>query len=202
MYTLYYSPGACSIVTQVVLHELEQDVTIIDVNNMADFKSINPVQTVPVLVDGDKTLREGVAILLHLLNKHPNQLLAASGDARQQGIQDVLFANATMHPAYGTLFFVAKTITDDEVKQTAFNAAAEHINHLWEVVESELEGKTFLGGDEPSAADIMLAVYAIWGAYFPVDITFGAKTAAMLSAVQAMSNFVRTIEAQKAKTAA
>ena len=52
MYTLYYSPGACSVATQVVLHELQQDVKIIDVQQLDNFKAINPVGTVPTLVDG------------------------------------------------------------------------------------------------------------------------------------------------------
>ena len=41
-------------------------------------------------------LREGVAILLHLLNKHENSMLPTSGAPRQQAIQDIMFANATM----------------------------------------------------------------------------------------------------------
>ncbi|HBY86796.1 MAG TPA: glutathione S-transferase, partial [Colwellia sp.] len=70
MYTLYYSKGACSAATQVVLRELGQEVTIIDVQQLNNFKTINPVGAVPVLVDGDKTLTEGAAIMLYILNKH------------------------------------------------------------------------------------------------------------------------------------
>ena len=95
MYTLYYLPGACSLATQVVLHELNQAVDIVDIQQLSDFSDINPVATVPVLIDGESTLREGAAILLYLLNKHPSHMLPTSGTDREQAIENILFANAT-----------------------------------------------------------------------------------------------------------
>ena len=147
MYTLYYLPDACSLATQVVLHALGQDVDIVDIQQLSDFTAINPVGSVPVLVDGDNTLREGAAILLYLLNKHQSHMLPNSGAGREQAIQDILFANATMHPAYGRLFFIAQHIKDENAKQMAFTAAAKAISKLWLVVEQQLAGQVFLGGD-------------------------------------------------------
>ena len=176
MYVLYYSQGACSVATQVVLRELGQEVKLIDVQQIDNFKAINPVASVPVLIDGDDTLTEGAAIMLHLLTKHKNALFPEKASERQQAIQDIMFANATMHPAYSRLFFLAQNINDEFVKQATLNKAAESINLLWQVIESQLTDKVFLGGDSPSAADIMLSVYSRWGAYFPVDIIIGEKT--------------------------
>jgi len=198
MYTLYYSQGACSVATQVVLRELGQDVKIIDVQKVDNFKTINPVGSVPVLIDGDKTLTEGAAIMLHILNKHKSSFFPDNDNDRQQVIQDIMFANATMHPAYGRLFFLAQNIGDEKVKQETLEKAAESINDLWQVVENQLANKSFLGGDSPSAADIMLAVYSRWGAYFPVDVIFGEKTSNMLNTVQAMSSFIETDKAEQA----
>jgi len=196
MYVLYYSQGACSVATQVVLRELGQEVKLIDVQQIDNFKAINPVASVPVLIDGDDTLTEGAAIMLHLLTKHKNALFPEKASERQQAIQDIMFANATMHPAYSRLFFLAQNINDEFVKQATLNKAAESINLLWHVIESQLTDKVFLGGDSPSAADIMLSVYSRWGAYFPVDIIIGEKTTQMLNAVQAMASFKLTDEAE------
>ena len=197
MYTLYYSQGACSVATQVVLRQLGQEVNIIDVQQLTDFKAINPIGAVPVLVDDNNTLTEGAAIMLHLLNKHKSDLFPEDEKARQIAIQDIMFANATMHPAYGRLFFLSQNVSDEKVKQETLNTAADSINQLWQVIEKQLVNKEFLGGDTPSAADIMLAVYSRWGAYFPVDIIFGEKTTKMLNAVQAMPNFIKTDEAEQ-----
>jgi glutathione S-transferase len=200
VYTLYYSQGACSVAIQVVLRELGQDLNIIDVSKLKNFKDINPVGSVPVLVDGNNILTEGAAIMLHIINKHKSSLFPESENDRQHVIQNIMFANATMHPAYSKLFFLEQNVSDMKTKQAALNAAAKSINQLWQVVEKQLKDKTFLGGDSPSPADIMLAVYSRWGAYFPVDITFGVKTSKMLSAVKAMPNFIKTDEAELAES--
>ncbi len=198
MYTLYYSKGACSAATQVVLRELGQEVTIIDVQQLNNFKTINPVGAVPVLVDGDKTLTEGAAIMLHILNKHDSTLFPVNESDRQLAIQDIMFANASMHPAYSKLFFLAQHVNDEKVKQEALNSAAKAINQLWQVIEDKLTTNKFLGGDTPSAADIMLAVYSRWGDYFPVDIILGEKTTSMLNAIQTMPSFIKTDQAEQA----
>jgi len=202
MYTLYYFPDACSLATQVVLNELDQPVEIIDVQQVDDFKAINPVGTVPVLMDNSNTLREGAAVILYLLNKHQNTMLPATGAPREQAIQDIMFANATMHPTYSRLFFIAQNITDEKTKQTAFEAAAQDISNLWQVVEQQLEKQKFLGGDQPSAADIMLTVYSRWGASFPVEIQMGPNTQKMLEAVLEMPSFQRALTAEQKQSAA
>ncbi len=204
MYTLYYFPDACSLATQVVLHELDQNVEIIDVQKVEDFSAVNPVATVPLLVNNETGVsrREGAAIILQLLNKHENTMLPASGDKRDQAIQDIMFANATMHPAYSRLFFNAQHISDEAAQKKAFEAAAVAINSLWQVVEDQLATQKFLGGDKPSAADIMLTVYSRWGGSFPVDIQMGPNTQKMLAAVLEMPSFVRALAAEKKQSAA
>ena len=201
MYTLYYLPGACSLATQVILHELDQAVEIIDKQKVDDFTSINPVGTVPVLVDNGNARREGAAVILYLLNKHQNTMLPAAGAVRDIAIQDIMFANATMHPAYSRLFFIAQNISDELAKQSAFEAAAQAVTSLWQVVEQQLANQKFLGGDQPSAADIMLTVYSRWGASFPVDILLGHNTQKMLDAVEAMPNFQRALAAEQSQSA-
>lgn len=197
MYTLYYAPGTCAIATQVILHELQQPVQIIDKSGMTDFASINPVQAVPALKDNEVILREGAAIILYLLDKHENAMLPLQGQARQTAIENIMFANATMHPAYSRLFFIAQHIADTSARQAAFQAAADEINKLWQIVENQLSSATYLQGERYSAADILLAVYANWGQYFPVDIVIGRKTMQMIDKIQALPSFSQTIAAQE-----
>ncbi len=202
MYTLYYLPGACSLATQVVLHELKQPVEIIDREQVDDFEQINPVGTVPVLLDSDSILSEGAAVMINVLEKQANHLFPEDISARRKAIQDIMFANATMHPAYGRLFFIARTESSVEAKQPFFEAAAQSINALWDVVEERLQHQPFLNGGNVSAADIMLAVYSRWGDAFPVSIKLGEKTTAMIEAVIAMPSFQRALHAESEQSAA
>ena len=100
------------------------------------------------------------------------------------------------------MFFINQNISDEKAKQSALEAAADAINLLWQVVEQQLEDKAFLGGDQPSAADIMLTVYSRWGAGYPVEIKLGLKTQKMLDAVLLMPNFERALAAENEKSAA
>lgn len=189
MYSLYHSTGACSLATLTILNELAIPVKVINVNTLTDFNTVNPVASVPALTIDDQVLTEGAAIVLYLLKKHDNDLLPSEPQARQQAIEHIMFANATMHPAYSKLFFINEHISNEDAKQQALDAAAAHINKLWRVVEDKLSQQQYLGGDQPSAADIMLAVYSSWGVYFPVAINFGERTTNMLLETRSRSSF-------------
>lgn len=196
MYKLYFLPGACSLATLAVLNELNQSVELIDRNSVKSYLDLNPVGSVPLLVDGDQSLSEGAAIMFYLLNQHENDLLPKEAGAQQLALQDIMFANATMHPAYGRLFFIAQNIDNAKGKTEAFNAAEAAINRLWQVVDNRLEGRLFLNGDQPSAADFMLAVYSQWGEYFPVDLVLGRNSERMISAIQSRDSFQKALSAE------
>ena len=147
MYKLYYMTGACSLATQIILCEINADFELVNKDSVDDFKKLNPVGTVPVLTEGNEIYTEGAAIILHLLEKHDNNLLPASGPERKVAIENLLFANATMQLAYSKLFFIAQAMTDSDAKLAAFESA-QVINNLWSVVEQKLGNNTFLGGDQ------------------------------------------------------
>jgi len=197
MYKLYFVPEACSLATQVVLRELNQAVQIINKKDVANFERINPVGTVPVLEDGESIVREGAAIMLHILEKHDNILFPSQQDQRSLAIQNILFANATMHPAYSKLFFIAQTLPDGEAKTIAFEAATKSINDLWNVVNQRLLNQKYIGGKNLSAADIMLAVYSRWGAHFPVEIQLGSRTEEMINSVLERPSFITSLNAEQ-----
>lgn len=104
MYKLYFIPGACSLATQVILRELNQPVELINRMMVKNFEQINPTGNVPVLDSGEQFLKEGAGIVLYLLDKHPNNLFPVNHQEKRAAVENILFANATMHPAYSKLF--------------------------------------------------------------------------------------------------
>lgn len=202
MYTLFYSPDACSLATQVVLRELDQPFHLVHKDRADDFAALNPVGAVPVLKTEESVLTEGTvltegaAILLYLLGRHDNDLMPSAPKARAASIENMMFANATMHPAYGRLFFILQNIGEGPEQEKAFQAAAHAINYLWDAVETKLADQPYLGGEQPSAADILLTVYSRWGDYFPVDIQLGQQTQQMISAIKARASFRASLAAE------
>ncbi|MES2983813.1 MAG: glutathione S-transferase family protein [Pseudomonadota bacterium] len=192
MYTLYGMTGSCSMAVHVVLNELGETPTMVDVRvpdgqpRPAEFLAINPRGNVPVLVDGDIVLREGGAIISYLLDKHDSPMLPKSGAGRAKALEWLMFANASMHPAYGRVFFTLRTISDAAAKEEALTAALAQIDKLWADVDAQLAKTSFICGNEVSAADILLAVIANWGMdSFAKRLTLGDNVKRMLRAVTA-----------------
>lgn len=202
MVTLYYLPGACSRAIHALLIELGADVHLIHRDQSPDFAALNPTGQVPVLMDGDLVLREGAAIVLYLLEKHGSAMLPPPGAERAHFTQQLMFANATMHPAYGRLFFISQTLQEGDIRQTTLDQAAATIAELWKVVDQTLASSPFVGGTQPTIIDMMLTVYASWGDLFPVDIPVGDNVQPWLAAVAQHPPFVKAVAQEQADQAA
>jgi glutathione S-transferase len=199
MYTLYHFEGACSLATMSILIELGIDsFKIVNQKNIENFEEINPTGAVPVLSEGDNNWREGAALVIYLLDKHDNFLMPKRGIDRQVAIQNIMFANATMHPAYGRLFFLAGAVEDDGIKQKLMNAAASMINDLWEVVDKLVGSDDYLSGNSPSAADFMLTVYYRWGAFFPINLVIPENAQRMINNTLEHPSFRKALKLEKA----
>jgi len=199
MYTLYYIPGACSMAVHVLLNEIGEKFTLENVSVEGDqprspeFLKINPRGNVPVLKQGDFVLREGAAILVHLLDEHPNALLPAKGRERARVLEWLAFANSTMHPAYGRIFFQHKTLGDDAAKNPLYAPSVAAIQKLWDDVEAALAGHDYIAGKECSVADILLTVIANWTPYLRQPVNFGPKTKALFARVIARPAYQKAL---------
>ena len=203
MYTLYGMTGSCSMAVHIILNELGQELNVIDVRvpegqkRPAEFLAINPRGNVPVLIDGDITMREGGAIITYLLDKHASPMLPNSGPARAKALEWLMFANATMHPAYSRVFFTMANVKNPEGKEEMMAASLKSINKLWADVDAELAKTPFICGQEISAADILLSVIANWGqGGFASQITLGANVKRMLKAVSARPAYQKALAAE------
>lgn len=197
MYKLYYIPGACSRAIHALLNELEQPVELIPRDSVADFRQLNPTNQVPVLVDGDLVLREGSAMVQYLLEKHRSPTLPDDPRQRAEFYQWLLFANATLHPAYSLLFFAKLGLEGDAARQEVFDKGAARLSSLWDIVEERLRDRPFIFGETLTAVDMMLAVYADWNQHFPLEIALGDRTRQMIARVQAHPPFALAVERER-----
>jgi len=111
---LYYSPGACSLASHIVLREVSEDFELerIDLNTLKsesgeDFAQINPKGYVPALrLDEEQVLTEGAAILQFIADHHPQAKLAPTcGHIRRARMNEHLnYIASELHKAFGPLF--------------------------------------------------------------------------------------------------
>lgn len=200
MYKLYYSPGACSMGVHVTLNECNQPVTLEKIDTMAgqgrtpEFLKINPRGQIPVLVDGDQVIREGAAILIHILEKHQSPLLPQSGPARDSALEWLMFANATLHPAYARMFFLKRNNASEGPLADAATAA---INNLWQEVEQRLSQSPYIAGAQMTVADILITVIANWSGNLPQPVAIGPNTKRLLKEISSRPSYQKALAAEQ-----
>ncbi len=199
MYKLYFSPGACSMAVHVVLNELNLPIELkniwLDNRKTKDphFLEINPRGQVPTLIHNDFVIREGVAILQYLLDNTPNTLLPKSGKERILALEWLMFANATLHPAYARIFFLIRNKKEHEADEL-LDIAHRNLYNLWKEVEQTLNQHPFLCGNQPTIADILITVIANWT--IPMPVHFGLNTKKLLKNITNLPSYKKALEVE------
>lgn len=186
---LYYLPGACSLASHIMLHEVgaEFDVEQVDpavgtTASRANYRDINPNGYVPALDIGANTvLSEGVAILQYIADSHPEKAFSpAPGSVARARMQQYLnFAAAELHKSWSPLFSDAST-KDEKA------AAAKKVASKFDYLEAELsDGRNFLVENQFSVADAYTFVLANWANVKEIDLTAWPNLARFVDRVMA-----------------
>lgn len=185
---LYYSPGACSLASHIVLHEAKLPSSFVKVDlkskktdTGADYRVINPKGYVPALelADGD-LLTENIAILQYLASLAP-ELLPQSGTDKWHAIETLAFVSTELHKAFKPLF---DSTSSDEAKQKAKDLVAQRLSLL----VPHLGQRSFIVGDRFTVVDAYLFVMLTWarkqGVKVPVELERYAQTLAERASVK------------------
>lgn len=178
---LYYMPGACSLASHIMLHEVGANFEIESVDTAAgrtasgnDYRKVNPNGYVPSLeTDGGDYLNEGVAILQYIADNHAARTFApAPGTLDRARMQQFLnFAAAELHKAWGPLF--SEGSTDAEL-----DAARSKLATKFDYLESVLaDGRDYLVGGRFSAADAYTFVLVNWANFKAISLSAWPKLA-------------------------
>lgn len=196
---LYYSPGACSLSPHIALREAGLPFELVLASTKtkkladgSDFFAINSKGSVPVLeLDNGERLTEGPAIVQYIADQAPAAKLApANGSWQRYRLQEWLnFITSELHKGFSPLFNPA---TGEEHKALARTQLAGKL--AW--VNTQLEGKQYLMGDEFSVADAYLFVVSNWGQYVGVDVAGYPNLVALRARVAARPAVVEAMKAE------
>ena len=170
---LYFSPGACSLASHIVLRELGLPFEAVQVDLVKkttksgeDFTTINAKGYVPALaLDDGAVLTEGPAILQYLADLAPEAGLApANGTLERYRLQEWLgFINSELHKQFSPLF---NPSAPEQTKDAARKTIARRLGY----VEAQLDGRTFLAGEAFTVADAYLYTVLGWTKHVGVDL--------------------------------
>ncbi len=165
---LYYSPGACSMASHILLNELNIPYTLKSVDLKThktekgeDFYKINPKGYVPVIIlDNGQTLTENIAILSYLSDSKG----LVKGDL-YRFLEWLAFISTELHKGIGSLFNYPNG--PEEVVKEIKNKVAKRLK----VVDDHLAGKEFVFEGAFSAVDAYLVTILNWCPKAKVDLS-------------------------------
>ncbi|MEC8631699.1 MAG: glutathione transferase GstA [Pseudomonadota bacterium] len=186
---LFYKPGACSLASHIVLHEIGQafDIEAVDTSEGktaggADYLAINPKGYVPALqMDDGGVLTEGPAILQFLSDTAPQAGLApeAGNLSRAKVLEHLTYVASELHKSFGPLFRSAST---DEQKDAARELVGKKFDHIETLLS---DGRDFLVDGAFSIADAHLFTISNWANFTGIDLANWPNLAAYVNRIAA-----------------
>lgn len=184
---LYYSPGACSLASHIVLaetgaaYEIERaDIRAKKTASGGDFTAISPRGAVPVLVLADgEVLTEGVAIMQFVMDSVTPGVLPPAGTLARARVQEALnFVSTEVHKTYSPFF--------KGLEGAAKEAQMVILNSRLALVEGRLaDGRAYLLGDAFTPADAYLFTVTNWSKGIGHDLSAFPKLEAFRARVAA-----------------
>lgn len=171
---LYYSPGACSLASNISLREADVPFDLVKVDLRSkktdrgeDFTSINPKGYVPALrFDGGDVLTENVAVLQYIGDRNPSVGLAPqAGTMDRYRLEEWLgFISSELHKAHSVFFNPA---AGDESRQIYSQAISRRYGWL----DGVLRDRELLMGSQFTVADAYLYTILRWAGLPKLDLS-------------------------------
>jgi glutathione S-transferase len=172
MYQLHYFPSNANAAPHMVLEELGQKYELVLVDRAEnaqkskDYLKINPNGRIPTLVDGDLVIFEAAAIVLHLVDRHPDGGLAPKigTPERARFYQWMAFLTNSLQEELMIWQYPDRlTGADAAATEIVKNGAEKRARAYLDVIEQHLKlnGPLILG-ETLSAADFYLIMLARW----------------------------------------
>lgn len=164
---LYYFPGACPLVTHIVLEWIgkpyETERLTREQTKEPAYLKLNPSGAVPTLVDGDFVLTQSAAILDYLAELNPDaQLIGDTPQARAETRRWLSFCNSDFHRTFALVFGAPYFSGGDEaIGKTLATKASDKLKLMFALANDRLKGRDWLTGQR-SVADPYLFVLLMW----------------------------------------
>ncbi len=196
---LYYAPGACSLAPHIVAREagLSPDLEKVDLANGTtasghSFIEVNPKGYVPALQVQDGTVMTEVSALIQYLADQAPQagLIPAVGTPeRYKVLEWIGFISTEIHKGFGPL---GNPTTPDAVKQ----ATKEKLFQRFAYLDQQLDGRTYLTGEQFTVADAYLFVVVNWTNFHGLSLGDYPNLAAFMDRVAARPKVQEALQAE------
>jgi glutathione S-transferase len=201
MYTLYYSPGAASMVVHLALLEagVPHELKLVDIEAGAQrdpaYLALNPHGRIPTLVIDGQPLSESAALLMLLAERHPESPLAPlpGTPERAAWYTWIVYLGNTLMSAF-RLWFYPQDLDDTPAVRAAVQGKIEA---AWDHIEAHLVAHgPYLLGERFSGADLLLTMLMRWSRNMPRPATTWPALARLADRVRARPSWRRLYEVE------
>ncbi|WP_300512849.1 glutathione S-transferase family protein [Aliiroseovarius sp.] len=150
-----------------------------------EYRKINPMGEVPVMVDGDVTLSQSGVIQDYVSSKS-GKLGGKSAAERREILRWQFWDNHKMSSQIGTTRFLMNFIPEDKrpAEVIAFNQG--RLKAAYKVLEAELADKDWLVGNDVTIADLSCCGYLFYPEPFGFDRADWPNISAWLDRISAL----------------
>lgn len=147
-----------------VEHELGRISFATGEHKKPEYLAIHPHGSVPALVDGDFTLTESSAIVLHLADKYAEKNLAPAlgSNDRANYYRWIVYIPATVDPVLETITMQVLFLPAEKRSPAVLEAAKGKWENIAKVLEAAVDGRSYIVGQSFTAADIILGSALGW----------------------------------------
>lgn len=151
----------------------------------ADFLAMNPAGQVPVIEDGENVISDSNAILVYLARKYAPSFLPTDAvkEAEVQKFLTLAAGEQAFGPAASRLINVFNAPLDMEFCQ---GVAEKFLSKI----ESHMDGREFLVGNEPTIADVAIYSYTAHAPEGGVSLDPYPNVRRLLNNIASLPNFV------------
>ena len=202
MYTLYYSPGTASMVVHLALLEIgaPYELKLIDFDAGAQrdpaYLALNPGGRVPTLLIDGRPVSESAALLMVLVERHPEARLAPAPGTpeREAWHQWILYLSTTVAATF-RFWFYPQDLGATEHPPAVREALQRRIEGAWDRIDAHLAAHgPWLLGREFSGADLLLTMLMRWSRRMPRPATEWPALAALATRVRSRASWKRLYE--------
>ena len=204
--TLYYSPGACSMVTHIALEESGQPFETVRVmlaegeHLKPEYLAINPHARVPALATDRGVITENIAILNYLATTRGGEGTVPVGDAfRAAKCNELLgwFASS-VHIAFAQIWRAARFTSDESVHAAIQEGGKAALLRSFTEIDG-LAGNGWLAGGSYTAADSYALTFYRWGKRIGLDMAAYWRWTALVGRIVERPAVLRVIESEGLK---
>jgi glutathione S-transferase len=177
MLTLYYSPGACSLVPHIALQETGAEfetvrTVIADGDHCKpEYLALNPRARVPVLREDDFVLTENIAILSYIARRFPDAGIFPSDNGESARVYELLsFFVSSVHIAFAQFWRMERFTNDVSLYPAIQEYGRLSLLRYFGEIETLTDG-AFLVAGRLTPADSYLLTFYRWGIRIGVEMS-------------------------------